>query len=129
MEDEKAAFASRLRAALRSSGIDASAAVLEKRFNSRYTGAPVTAQAISGWLTGRYLPKQDKMRVLAELVGIDPHILQYGGGRGRIAEPKTEWSVAVGVRERRIIDAFLALPPKRRELVGELVAALQDAGG
>ena len=79
MDKEKAEFAARLRAALEARGIEASAAVVEKRFNSRYDGAPVTAQAISGWLSGRYLPKQDKLRVLAAMVGVDPHVLQYGG--------------------------------------------------
>jgi hypothetical protein len=127
MEEEKAAFARRLRAALQDAGIEASAAVLEKRFNSRYRGTPVTVQAISGWLTGRYMPKQDKVRVLAELVRVDPHVLQYGGG-GRVTDARADsLPVAVGVRERRVIDAFLALPPKRRELIGELVAALHDA--
>jgi len=127
MEEEKTAFARRLRAALEDAGIEPSAAVLEKRFNSRYRGTPVTVQAISGWLTGRYMPKQDKIRVLAELVRIDPHVLQFGGG-GRIAEARAEWlPTAVGARERRVIDAFLALPPKRRELVAELVTALHDS--
>jgi hypothetical protein len=30
----------------------------------------------------------------------------------------------MGIRERQVIEAYLALPPKRRELVGELVEAL-----
>ena len=44
MDKEKADFARRLRAALHDAGIEASAAVLEKKFNSRYDGAPVTAR-------------------------------------------------------------------------------------
>ena len=42
MKDEKAEFSARLRAALKDARIEASAAVLEKRFNSRYavTGVP-----------------------------------------------------------------------------------------
>ena len=64
MDKEKAAFAKRLREALEARGIEASAAVVEKRFNSRYDGAAVTAQAISGWLNGKSIPKQDKLRVL-----------------------------------------------------------------
>ena len=124
MDKEKQAFASRLRAALRDAGIEASAAVLEKRFNRRYDGTPVTAQAISGWLTGRHMPKPDKIRVLAALLGIDPHELFFGKGQGSRAEqPPGAWQ-AIGARERQVIDAFLALPPKRRELVGELVAEL-----
>lgn len=128
MDEEKAAFASRLRAALRAAGINPSAAELEKRFNSRYTGAAVTAQAISGWLTGRYLPKQDKLRVLAELARTDPHVLRYGGGRETVSEPRLIYPSGVGPRDRRVIDAYLALAPKRRELVGELVEALQNPG-
>jgi hypothetical protein len=125
MDQEKAAFADRLRKALSDAKIDASAAIIEKRFNSRYRGAPVTAQAISGWLTGRHLPKQDKLRVLAELTGVDPHFLRFGA-KGRVSEARSDYPVGISVRERRIIDSFLALPARRRELVGELVAALQE---
>lgn len=126
MEDERAQFAGRLRAALRDAKIEASAAVLEKRFNSRYRGAPITAQAISGWLTGRHIPRQDKLQVLAELLGADPHFLQYGAIKGKVAEGRQNYPPSIAGAERRVIDAFLALPPKRRELVGELVAALQE---
>ena len=81
MDKEKTEFAKRLRAALQAAGIEPSAAVLEKRFNSRYAGTAVTAQAISGWLNGKAMPKQDKLRVLASLVGMAPHELQYGEGQ------------------------------------------------
>lgn len=129
MDKEKQAFASRLRAALRDAGIEASAAVLEKQFNRRYQGTPVTAQAISGWLTGRHMPKQDKIRVLAGLLGIEPHELLLGKGAvSRAEQPSGAWQ-AIGTRERQIIDAFLALTPKRRELVGELVAELSKPVG
>jgi len=128
MKDEKAEFAARLRAALKDAGIEASAAVLEKRFNSRYRGTPVTAQAISGWLSGRYMPRQDKIRVLAAIVGIDPHVLQYGGGKGRVGEVKAGWAEAMGPQDRAMVDAFLSLPAPQRRLVRELVAALAGSG-
>lgn len=123
MEKEKAGFAQRLRAALEAAGIEASASVVEKRFNSRYEGAPVTAQAISGWLSGRYMPKQDKIRVLAGIVGLDPHQLQYGG-RSRIGEKKTDWSEAMGPRDRVMVDSYLSLPTDQRQLVRDLVKML-----
>lgn len=128
MKDEKAEFAARLRAALRDAQIDASASVLEKRFNSRYGGAPVTAQAISQWLNGKVMPRQDKIRVLAALVGVDPHVLQYGG-RSRVGEAKTEWAEAMSAQDRAMIDTFLHLPTAQRKLVRELVAALAAVGG
>lgn len=124
MDKEKAEFAGRLRAALKARGIEASAAVLEKRFNSRYSGAPVSAQAISGWLSGRYMPKQDKIRVLAAIVGVDPHLLQYGGGKSRVGEARADWVEGMSAQDRAMVDAFLSLPPSQRTLVRDLVAAL-----
>jgi hypothetical protein len=126
MKDEKAEFSTRLRAALRDARIEASPAVLEKRFNSRYTGAPVTSQAISGWLNGKASPRQDKLRVLAALVGIDAHVLQYGG-RSRVSETKGAWE-GLSPAERAMVDAYVSLAPPQRKLVRDLVAALAEKG-
>lgn len=127
MKDEKAEFAARLRAALHDVGIEASASVLEKQFNSRYEGTPVTAQAISQWLHGKVIPRQDKIRVLASIVGLDPHVLQYGGRR-RVRDAGLEWGEAVAAQDRAMVDTYLLLPPTQRRLVRELVAALSAAG-
>ena len=127
MDKEKAEFAARLRAALEARGIEASAAVVEKRFNSRYEGVPVTAQAVSGWLNGKSLPKQDKLRVLAAMVGLAPHELQFGG-RNRVGDAGTEWPQALAAQDRSMIDAYLSLPVAQRKLVRELVATLARAG-
>jgi hypothetical protein len=126
MDKEKADFARRLRAALQDAGIEASATVLEKRFNARYDGPPVTQQAISGWLSGRYLPKQDKIRVLAAIVGVDPHVLQFGG-KSRVGEAKAEWAESLTAQDRAMVDAFVHLPAAQRRLVREMVAALAAA--
>ena len=127
MKDEKAEFAVRLRAALKAAGIDARAATVERRFNSCYAGAAVTAQAISGWLNGKAIPRQDKMRVLAQMVGLDPHELQYGG-RPRVGEGALAWE-AMTAPERAMVDAYLSLPASRRKLVRELMAALTEKAG
>lgn len=126
MKDEKAEFSARLRSALKDARIEASPAVLEKRFNSRYTGAPVTSQAISGWLNGKAIPRQDKLRVLAALVGVDAHVLQYGG-RSRVGEVKGTWE-GLSPSERAMVDAYITLAPPQRKLVRELVAALAEKG-
>lgn len=127
MKDEKAEFSARLRAALKEARIDASPAVLEKRFNSRYEGAPVTSQAISGWLNGKAIPRQDKLRVLAAMLGMDAHVLQYGGARQRVGEAKGVWE-GLSPAERAMVDAYIALAPPQRKLVRELVAALAEKG-
>lgn len=126
MDKEKAAFAARLRGALEARGIGASPAVLEKRFNSRYDGAAVTAQAISGWLNGKSLPKLDKVRVLAAIVGMDPHELLFGG-KAAIGEEKLDWTQAMGAPERSMMDAYVSLPASQRKLVRDLVSSLARA--
>ncbi len=127
MDKEKAEFAARLRAALEAKGIEASAAVVEKRFNSRFEGTPVTAQAVSGWLNGKSIPKQDKLRVLAAMVGMAPHELQFGG-RHRVGDAGAEWPQALATPDRSMIDAYLSLSVAQRRLVRELVAALARVG-
>lgn len=127
MKDEKAEFAKRLRAALREAGIEPSAAVLEKRFNSRYGGTPVTAQAISQWLNGRVMPRQDKIRVLASIVGLDMHVLQ-NGGPSKTGEARQDWAAGLAAQDRVMVDGYLTLPAAQRKLVRELVAALTGQG-
>lgn len=122
MDKERAAFAARLRAALEAKGIEPSAAVIEKRFNSRYGGPAVTAQAISGWLNGKSMPKQDKLRVLAAMVGLQPHELQYGG-TSRVGEGGVAWN-ALAAPDLAMLDAYLSLPAPQRKLVRELLAVL-----
>jgi len=123
MKDEKADFAARLRNALTAAGIEQSAAVVEKRFNARFNGPPVTAQAVSMWLNGRAIPRQDKMRVLAAIVGLNPHELQYGGRR--LGEGRGRWD-ALHVHDRAMVDAYLNLPAAQRKLVRDLVTVLSN---
>lgn len=124
MSYEKQGFARRLAEAMRARGYAAKPGVLLKQFNSRYTGRSIAFSTASKWLRGMVLPEQDKLQVLAALFGVEPHELRFGrSGGNRAAQPPGAWQ-AMGARERQVIDAFLALPPKRRELVGELVAEL-----
>lgn len=124
MNDERQEFSQRLAEAMHKAGYEPRPNVLLKVFNSRYRGASVTAMTISRWLGGRAIPNQDKLQVLADLFGVEPQVLRFGkAGKGRIAESQATWQ-ALGARERQVIEAYLALPPKRRELVGDLVEAL-----
>ena len=128
MNDERQEFSQRLAEAMHKAGYEPRPNVLLKVFNSRYRGASVTAMTISRWLGGRAIPNQDKLQVLADLFGVEPQVLRFGkAGKGRIAESQATWPAALGARERQVIEAYLALPPKRRELVGELVEALAAA--
>lgn len=83
-------------------------------------------QTVSRWLRGAALPEQDRLQTLAAVLGGEPHVLRYGvSGQEPSGETAAPWP-RVGARERQVIEAFLALPPKRRELVGTLVRALSE---
>ena len=124
--NEKSLFAERLKAAMLAAGYEPRPAVLEREFNLRYWGRPITFQAVRRWLRGDSLPAQDKLQVLADLFGVAPQTLRYGtpSKTKRMAEPPTAWPVGTGARERRVFEAYLSLPPKRREIVETMVAAL-----
>lgn len=125
MKEEQSQFAARLRAALREAGIEESAVALMKRFNSRYGGASVTSQAVSGWLLGKSMPRQDKLRSLAELLDVDLHYLQTGEGKSKkLREGRAAWPDSVSPEERAAIEAYLGLPEPERHLVGQLIASL-----
>jgi hypothetical protein len=127
MNDERQAFSRRLAEAMRRSGYEPRPNALMKVFNSRYPGPSVREMTASRWLGGKAIPNQDKLQVLAELFGIEPQELRFGKpSKGRVAESRGAWPPGVGARERQVIHAFLALPAKRRDLVGELVDVLSE---
>ncbi|MBD8879236.1 transcriptional regulator [Rhodanobacter sp. 7MK24] len=124
MKTEQSAFAKRLLAALGAAGIEASPALLEKLV-PKYGGEAVTSQAVSGWLTGKHLPKQANMQALAHIVGVPPHELQFGTSAHKgVREANLAWPDHVRGHDRLAFEAFLALPEGRRKLVRELIAVL-----
>lgn len=127
MSNERHEFSRRLATAMRDKGHAPRPSVLMAQFNSRYTGRSITFQSASRWLGGKSIPEQDKLQVLAQLYGVEPQVLRFGTpAKARVADARIEWAAGAGAQERRVIDAFLALPAKRRALVGELVKALSE---
>lgn len=126
MGHEHDKFSQRLADAMRHAGYEPRPAVLYRLFNSKYRGQSVSFQTMSRWLRGQGIPAQDKLQVLADLFGVEPQVLRFGPGKSRVAEQRASWPAGVGSRERQVIDTFLQLPPKRRELVAELVKALSE---
>ena len=128
MSDERQAFAQRLADAMRSKGYEAKPGVLLVLFNTHYPGRSIGFSSASKWLRGLTLPEQDKLQVLAKLFGVEPQTLRYGtpARNKHVAEPHAAWPTGVSARERRVIEGYLSLSPKRRELVETMVAALRD---
>jgi len=128
MGNEREKFSQRLAQAMQQAGYEPRPVVLFRLFNTNYRGRSVSFQTTSRWLGGQAMPAQDKLQVLADVLGVDPHALRFGTpARPRLAETRAAWPAGAGARERQVIEAFLKLPPKKRELVGEMVKALSES--
>jgi hypothetical protein len=128
MDESKSLFAQRLRAAMQAAGYAPRPAVLEREFNTRYWGKPMTLHGVRRWLMGETLPSQSKLLVLAEWLGVPPQDLRFGTDAGaRIEQRRKIWDKAVGYEERGIFEAFLRLPVPQRRIVREVIVAFDKA--
>lgn len=130
MNQAKVEFAKRLQAALGNAGIPARPAVIEREFNQRYWGKPVTLHAVRYWLRGESIPTHDKMLCLAEWLGIEPQTLRYGDEVPQAVRARRKrWDEGIGYQEREIFELFLKLPVPQRKVAREVIVALAKANG
>lgn len=126
--NEKIEFTERLRAAMIQAGYVASPSVLEHEFNLRWPGKSISNQAAWGWLNNRSIPTQDKMKVLAEWLKVEPDVLRFGDAvRLSVQQHKKRWDEGVGHVERETFDAFLKLPAAQRKIIREVILTFAKA--
>ena len=131
-KEEKAAFAQRLRMAL--SQFAASnpntkaikgATDLARQFNLKHGGEiGISAQSAHKWLTGQMIPTANKIKTLAEWLGVTEHWLHYG------LPPATKSKVnrLLSLPTLRLVEEIEKLPPHQRYLIEELIKQFaQDA--
>jgi len=127
--DEKADFGTRLCKALEEQGVPLRPSVLEREFNRRYWGRPVTLQAVRRWMRGEAIPAQDKLQVLAEWLKVEPQMLRFGEGAAHaVQSAQLRWEM-LNYSERETLDAFLRLPPEQRKVVQQVIQAFSIAYG
>jgi len=130
MNQAKIEFAKRLQAALENAGIPVRPAVIEREFNQRYWGKPVTLHAVRYWLRGESIPTHDKLLCLAEWLGVEPAILRYGDEVPKAVRARRKlWDEGIGYQEREIFELFLKLPVPQRKVAREVIMALARAEG
>ena len=125
-ENEQAAFSERLRQALQKANVSESPAEL-MRLLPRFGGAPVSQQAISGWLNGRAMPRQANMRALAKMLSVEPQYLQFGDEGRRIREDRGAWKM--NPLDQLAIETFLNLAPLQRKVVRAMIDELSKVKG
>lgn len=109
-------------------GLKPEPAVLERNFNLRYFGKPITLHGVRKWLIGESIPPYDKIIVLAEMMNVPPEELTFGLGiKQQIKESRARWDEGIGYQEREIFEAFLALPTPQRKIVREVIQTFAKA--
>ena len=89
----------------------------------RRTGLP--ASSISDWLSGKYAPKQDKIDIMAEALGVSPAWLMYGTDE---VEPYYTNPETVKLMQESdvqiLLDAKRNLPPEDYQYIVDLAKRL-----
>lgn len=128
MKNEKTKFAERLTNALKASGYKPEPAVLEREFNLRHYGKPMTLHGVRKWLIGESVPPFEKIITLAKWLNVAPEDLVFGLEiKKTIKKENQRWKEDVGYQEREIFEAFLALSTPHRKTVREVIQALTKA--
>ncbi len=121
-------FAERLKAAMEAAGYDVRPSVLEREFNLRYWGKPITFQAVRRWLRGDSIPSQDKLQVLARWLLVDPHRLRYGDSPyNHVSEPTPTWEASPSSDERQVLSLYRGLPAAQQKVVRDIIETFAKA--
>ena len=88
--NERESFSERLQEALRKAEyFPDSPTQLAREFNIRFEGRPITVHAARKWLVGEAIPTQEKLRALAQWLGVPAEWLRFGGAEAPPAAPST----------------------------------------
>lgn len=122
---EREQFSARLKKALKGAGeASESPAALARLFNHRYPGKPVSNYAARKWLRGEAIPSQDKLRVLAQWLGVTNDWLRFGDV-AEVVHPVVRDELP-GL-DYELMRAVAVLSEEHQTVVRELVAALRRA--
>lgn len=76
---EREEFSQRLQQALSNAAYSPdSPTQLAREFNVRFVGRPITVHAARKWLVGEAIPTQEKLRTLAQWLGVPAEWLRFG---------------------------------------------------
>ena len=95
-------------------------------FNLRYWGRSISVHAARNWLLGVSLPRQDKLRVLAEWLRVSPEALLLGAEPALpTAQPEAWRASALGLADQRMLQTYLRLSRESQHTVQAVVAACE----
>lgn len=123
---ERTAFSTRLQSALRNANqAPKHPTYLAREFNFRFSGRPVTVHAARKWLVGESIPTQDKLRTLADWLGVTAEWLRFGAADESVANSaKSSDRKAGESAQSKLIANFMSLDERHRQIVIDFIAML-----
>ncbi len=102
--------------------------VVANKFNLLYWGQSITPHTAGNWLLGKFIPTQDKLRVLADWLQVSPDELRFGRSLGEVkGSALISDSDALNMTDREMLSRYLALSVDARNTVKDVVTALSVA--
>ena len=121
-DDEKILFAKRLITAMQTQGYEAKPYVLEREFNLRHNGKPVTFAGVSKWLKGTAMPSADKLLTLSKWLDVPPEELAFDKDiKKAIEQREARWKEEIGYKDKDVVEAYLALPTAQKKIIRETI--------
>ena len=123
-----AEFATRLEQALQAKAIRNSPTVLATLFNSAFDGRSVTPHTARNWLLGKSLPTQDKLVLLARMLGTSSEHLRYGrhSEKTLMISNQDGTETELSISQQQFVKDYLKLSVSKQKLLSDLVIELAE---
>jgi transcriptional regulator with XRE-family HTH domain len=125
--NERESFSERLQQALKNAHYSPDSPTrLAREFNIRFEGRPITVHAARKWLVGEAIPTQEKLRMIAQWLGVPADWLRFGGAEHASNGADTNGSAGARFESAdvKLIADLQRLDEHHRQLAREFIRML-----
>jgi len=123
--NERESFSERLQQALKNAHYSPDSPTrLAREFNIRFEGRPITVHAARKWLVGEAIPTQEKLRMIAQWLGVPADWLRFGGAEAPGAQVDSGASARFESADVKLIADLQRLDDHHRQLAREFIRML-----
>jgi transcriptional regulator with XRE-family HTH domain len=123
--NERESFSERLQQALKNAHYSPDSPTrLAREFNIRFEGRPITVHAARKWLVGEAIPTQEKLRMIAQWLGVPADWLRFGGADAPGAQGEGSASARFESADVKLIADLQRLDEHHRQLAREFIRML-----
>ena len=123
--NERESFSERLQQALKNAHYSPDSPTrLAREFNIRFEGRPITVHAARKWLVGEAIPTQEKLRMIAQWLGVPADWLRFGGTEHTATGAEGSAAARFESADVKLIADLQRLDEHHRQLAREFIRML-----